>query len=328
MPTALTVFSTFVEAGKDSHALAVKNTVLPMIGIGGGSPDCFVINELLELVHGTHHDPSSRGHDREDTARILKLWHYPQLTDMPLLDFAKTFEMIIAGEARQRNLFSRRASADELKRTFPLDVVVQRLPHGPYDRRYGIPAGEIMGRAHPAMAEVLARHGYRGVLAYREELRRTSNLKQELGRMTDLTRLQIRPMRHDELERSWLKGITVDFTNVEHYAVTGRDKTDAEKHRVVRHAKHDGRLTVFDAVGFNHDTMHEAIGLAEYATTNPLRKSCIDASVHDRMKPGLIGANSPEVRAGWRRLVGLSNAAIIATKRRAQAIDPEAGVSD
>ena len=87
----------------------------------------------------------------------------------------------------------------------------------------------------------------------------------------------------------------------------------------MRYAKYDGRLTVFDTVGFTDATMHDAVVLAEYATASALRRSCIDASVHERMRPGLIGAPSPEVRAGWRRLSALSNAATIAAKRRAQA---------
>lgn len=332
-PTALTVFAMFAEAGKDSHALAVANRAVPLMGKGTGSIDSFVIHQLVELVHGTHHDPAAKDCDGKSLQELVALWGYNAIEDMPLLDFDKTFTTLIAEEARQREAFARHATADDVDRTFPRDVVVQRLPHGPYDRRLGTPAGEIMSREHPMMATAIAQHGYRGVLASHEELRQTSRVKDEIGRVTQLERLQIRPMQpHEVKESEGARAVNVDFENVDHYAVTGRDKSDDVQRRVVRHAKYDSRLTVFETVGFSDETMHDAVVLAEYATTSSLRKSCVDASVHSRMKPGLIGANHPKIRAGWRRLAALSNAATIAAKRRAQAdenqSDPRAGRSD
>ena len=180
-PMALTVFGTFAAAGKDSHALAVANRVVPLIGIGTGSSDCFVINQLLELVHGTHHDSTSEQYDAKAVERIVALWRYDRREQMPLLQFDKAFAALIAEEARQRAAFARVASFEELEPTFPGDVVVQRLPHAPYDRRLGLPAGEIMGRAHPIMSEILDAYGYRAVVAYHEEMgRTTTTLKQQL----------------------------------------------------------------------------------------------------------------------------------------------------
>jgi hypothetical protein len=317
--TAATVFSTFVPAGKDSHALAVRGEVLPLIGMGSGSFDSFVVHQLLELVFGTHHDPTAAFCDDDDIVRISRLWGYDNPAEMPLLDFQKAFAMVIGEEARLRARFARAASAAEVERTFSRDVVVQRLPHAPFDRRLGMPAGELMSREHPHMAATLARYGYRAVLAYCEALRE-GDLTQELTRLSDLRDLEVRPVRAEELQEfQTARSVTVDVWNVDHYVLAGSDSTGAPQMRIARHARFDDRLTVFDAVGFNDETAHEAVVLAEYATANALRTSCLDASLLTRIMPGLLGANSPHVRAGMRRLAMMGNAAIVASKRREQA---------
>lgn len=311
-----TVFSTFVLAGRDSHAVAVGNQVLPLIGIGMEAFDSFVVHNISELVFGTRHDPSAVLRDSEE------------------IDFVKVFDMLIARDAHQRTLLRRVVSEEEIARAVPRDVVVQRLPHGPYMPRLRLPAGEIMAREHPAMVEVLERHGYRGVLAYGEtDLKDPAGLNGEMGRASNLTNVHVRAVGPQELtsfqaERS----ITVDTWNVNHYIVKGVDRAGITRRRVARLHRFDRRLTVFDTVGFDDDVMHEAVVLAEYATANQLRKSCIDASLNDRIKPGLLEATRPGVRAGMRRLAMLSNAAIIAITRRQQAMDyapaSEAGLSE
>ena len=87
-PTALTVFSTVAQAGRNSHALAVQNGMLPMIGIGIGSFDSFVISDIGELVHGTHHDPTAATRNRDDIGDILRCWGHDSVDQMPQLHFA------------------------------------------------------------------------------------------------------------------------------------------------------------------------------------------------------------------------------------------------
>jgi len=318
-PTAATVFSTFAPAGKDSHALGVKGEVLPLIGIGTGSFDSFVVQQLLELVYGTQHDPTAPLANDADIMRLVELWGYRTPDEMPLLDFEKTFAIVLAEDARLRALFSTVASAPEVERTFSRDVVVQRLPHAPFDRHLRMPAGELMSREHPHMAAALARHDYRGVLVYDEAVRQ-DDLAQTLARLSDLVEPQVRQIRAEEIEEfQTARSVTVDVWNVDHYSLMGSDKTGAPKSRIARHAHFDDRVTIFDAVGFSPETIHEAVVLGEYATTSALRRSCLDASLRKRILPGLLGANSPHVRAGMRRLAMLSNSATVASKRREQA---------
>lgn len=319
-PTALTVFSTYGQAGRDSHALAVQNSMLPLIGIGIGSFDSFVITKLVELVTGTHHDPEAVFHDPDAIAEILKLWEFASVADMPLLNFAQTFELLVASDALQRERFKRAASDDEIARAFPSDVVVQRLPRGPYAKRHRTPAGEIMAKDHPEMAVILDRYGYRGVLTFAEEVVGPTQLKPELARISDLSHPRIRPVAGEEL-RSFQdeRSITVDLWDVDHYGIIGFDAAGVCRRRVARHARFDDRVTVFETIGFDDSTIHEAVVLAEYATANELRKTCINATIDDRVQPGMLPATHPETRSGLRRLGLLSSAVTVALRRRAQA---------
>ena len=168
-----------------------------------------------------------------------------------------------------------------------------------------------MSRAHPAMAAAVERYGYRGVLVYHEELLRTS-LASAFADATDLDRPLSKLVPVEKLNAlARARGIAIDVWNVDHYVVTGLDTKGVVTHRVVRHAKRDGRITVFETVGFDQGTIVAAVVLAGYATASELRRSYIDAAINSRMKPGLIAANRPDVRAGWRRLTALSNAAVL-----------------
>ena len=318
-PTALTVFADVVDAGKDSHALAVSNGMLPIMGIGTGSFDSFVLNAVLELVLGTHHDPATE-HGPDELARIVRQAGYDTVEEMPLLHFDQAFAQLIAHDADVRDRFKGAVSEQEHKRAFPPDAVVQRMPHAPYKRRLRTPAGEIMSREHPEMAEVLTRFGYRGVLAYHEECCSSSAISADLARVSDLDDPDVTQLTRGELEEFQEKrSITVDVWNVDHYVLTGQDRDGVLRRRVARHASFDDRITIFDTVGFNDETMQEAVVLAEYATANELRKSCIAASLNERIKPGLLAASSPPVRAGMRRWAMLANAVTVAMTRRAQA---------
>lgn len=320
-PAAITVFSTWVEAGRDSHALAVQNSMLPIIALGVGSSDSFVITEMLEFVENTQHDPKAPFYDPDSTAKVLKLWGFKHTEDMPLLNFDRMFELLIEQEARQRARFEQAASRDEFVRAFTPDIVVQRLPHGPYARRLRLPAGEILAKDRPAMAETLERNGYRGVLTYNEDLIDPENLDAELQRVSDLGSLQVRRVEDVELEDFQNeRSITVDLWDVDHYVLVGDDDAGIRRRRVARHARFDRRVTVFETVGFNDDTMREAVVLAEYATANELRRSCIDATLNVRIKPGMLSPSDPENRAGIRRLGLLASAATVAMRRRAQAM--------
>jgi hypothetical protein len=322
-PTAMTVFSANVSAGRDSHALAVDNGRLPMIGIGTGSFDSFVITRLAELVHGTKHDPSNPDNDPSEIARILELWgEIDGVTKFPMLDFEQNFELLISSVSRQHATFANVAPADDVARVFPPDIVVQRLPHGPYEGPLRIPAGEIMAREHPEMATVLRRHGLRGVLTYAEGISAEGEaLETAIARLCDLslTAPLKRVANEDIRPFQERRRVTVDVWNVDHYIVTGTNSAGEPQQRVARHARFDKRITTFETVSFADQSMPDAVVLAEYAVANQLRSSCIDASLNVRIKPGLLGASSPHVREGLRRLFLLGNAVTIAVKRRVQA---------
>jgi hypothetical protein len=317
-PTAITVFADVVEAGKDSHALAVDNGMLPVMGIGTGSADSFVLHAVLELVFGTQHDPATA--DPDELARIVRKTGYASIDEMPLLHFEQAFELLIAQDNGPRDRFKGVVSEQDYQRAFPPDVVVQRMPHAPYERRLRTPAGEIMSKEHPEMAATLERFGYRGVLAYREDSCSPSDIMAELARVGDLDNPDVTQLTRAELgEFEKKRSISVDVWHVHHYVLTGQDGDGVLRRRVARHAWGDDRLTIFDTVGFDDETVQEAVVLAEYATANDLRKSCIIASLNKRIKPGLLGASSPLVRAGMRRLAMLANATTVAMTRRAQA---------
>ena len=78
-------------------------------------------------------------------------------------------------------------------------------------------------------------------------------------------------------------------------------------------------MTIFETVGFTEHTINDAVVLAEYAMSNAVRRSCIDNTVNKRVNPGLLGANTPDVRAGMRLLALLASAITVGLKRRAQA---------
>lgn len=318
-PYGLTIFATWAQAGRDSHALAAKGGMLPLIGIGVGSFDSFVINDILELVKGTHHDPLTPSHDPEAIRAIVKLWGFKEASEMALLDFKRTFEMLIAREARLRDRFIKAISKEELARAFPPDIVVQRLPHGPYVKRYRTPTGEIMAKDY-AMGRILERYGYRAVLTYSEDLIDSAELETELARVSHLSNIRVRQVDEAELQSFQNeRSITVDVWDVDHYVLTGFDANGMQKQRIARHARFDHRLTVFETVGFDDDTLHEAVVLAEHGTANELRQSCIDATLNERVKPGMLSASNPENRAGMRRLGLLASATTVAMRRRAQA---------
>lgn len=314
-PTALTVFSTRTTAGRDSHALAVQGGMLPVIGIGTGSFDSFVINDIVELVAGTYHDPDAAFHDRDAIDEIVKVWGFKTSQEMALLNFERTFEQLIARDARQRACFAKAASGGELARAFPRNVVVQRLPHGPYTKRLGTPAGEIMAKDHPEMAAILARHGYRGVLPYDEQLRGPlSDLEAHLRRICDMPDADILQVggRHDQAVRSVPRARPP--ANVHRYLLMGPDRAGVARRRIVLHALADDRLLAFDTVGFESDP-EEALMLAEYAGQDGLRRQWIHSTLNERVKPGMLSATSPETRAGMRRLALLSNAVLLAHAR-------------
>ena len=176
-----------------------------------------------------------------------------------------------------------------------------------------------MAKDHPAMAEILERYGYRGVLTYSEDLIDPKKLSTELLRVSDLKNGRIQQAEDTKLQAFQnARSITVNLWDVEHYVLTGYDASGRQRRRIARHA-FDHRVTVFDTIGFHDGTMHEAVVLAEYATANELRKSCIDATLDDRVKPGMLSATNPENRAGMRRLALLGSAATVAIRRRAQA---------
>jgi hypothetical protein len=319
-PSAMTVFATWAQAGRDSHALAAQGGMLPLIGTGVGSFDSFVINNILELVKGTHHDPLAPSHAPDAIRAIVTLWGFKKASEMALLDFERTFELLIAHDAQQRDRFIKAASKEELARAFPQDIVVQRLPHGPYLKRYRTPKGEIMAKDYTAMADIVERYDYRAVLTYSEDLIDSAELRTELARVSELNNVRVRQVDEAELQSFQNKrSITVDVWDVEHYVLTGFDATGTQKRRVARHARFDHRVTVFETVGFDNDNVHEAVVLAEYGTANELRQSCINATLNNRVRPGMLSASNPEIRAGMRRLGLLASATTVALSRRAQA---------
>ena len=171
------------------------------------------------------------------------------------------------------------------------------------------------------MAAILKRHGYRGVLTYYEAVSDNESLTTQLANASALTDLHILQASPGELvEPQNRYHVTVDVWGAEHYILTGVDRTGMMRRRVARRAHVDNRLTIFETVGFDDDTIHEAIVLAEYASSNPVRRSCIETGVNRHIRPGLLRASNPEVRLGMRRLAMLSSAATVALKRRAQAI--------
>jgi hypothetical protein len=318
-PTALTVFSTVAEAGKDSRALAVKGGMLPMIGVGIGSFDSFIVTDLRELVYGTHHDPNAAMHDPDDIERILELWKCESIEEMALLHFEETFELIIGRDESDRGTLARIAAPGH-DRGLPIEIVVQRLPHGPYSRAMRTPAGEIMANEHPRMVGILERHDCRGVVAYKEAMSETEDAETEVIHASELLDAHAHHVQADELIQSQKeRDVTVDFWNVDHYIVTGQDTAGNARRRVVRRARFDGLMTIFETVGFTDETLSGAVVLSEYASANELRRSCIEASINTRIFPGLLEANSPYVRAGMRLLAMLGSAAIVGLKRRAQA---------
>jgi hypothetical protein len=319
MPTAVTVFSTWAPAGRASHALAVSGGTLPILGTGIGSFDTFIVNAIVELVYGTRHDPQSAIHEPDEIAEMLELWGHAAIDEMPLLHFERAFEQVIAHEAKHRRLFEGVASAEELGRGCPRDIVASRLPHGPWDKRLRMPAGEIMCREHDAMVTTVEKHGYRGVLAYSEDRIDPTNLRVELERLSGVNSPDIHRVKPAELVAFQNeRGITVDMLHVGHYVLIGRNENGTLTRRIARHA-FDDRVTIFETVGFDENTMHEAVALADYATANELRRSCIDRTMRKRAKPGSLGASNPEVRAGLRRLALLVSAVTVGLSRRAQA---------
>jgi hypothetical protein len=253
---------------------------------------------------------------------MLTQWRFETTDDMPLLHFERAFSQRVAHDAQHRRLFERVATAAELERGCPIDVVVPRLPHGPWNKTLRTPTDEIMAKDHPEMAATLGQYGYRGVLAYDEDRIDPTQVHSELARVSDLSDPDIRQVEAAELQAFQEKrDITADMLHVGHYVLIGSDPDGTERHRVARHA-FDDRVTVFDTVGFDVNTMHEAVALAEYATANELRRRCIENTMLKRATPGSLGASNPEVRAGLRRLALLASAVTVGLSRRAQEVVP------